>query len=70
MAWSWAHFSKGQKAACQKQRERLLTGHSKQKVLSHPCQCAREGIFTLLLGITPLETCLLINRYHFTLQSL
>jgi len=59
------HFSKGQKAACQKHRERLLTGHSKQKVLSHPCQCAREGIFTLLLGVTPLET-----WYRFTLQNL
>lgn len=55
VARTWVGFSKGKEATCQKcRRERLLSVHMKQMILSHICQYARQGIFKLLLGTKPL----------------
>lgn len=51
VAWRWVAFSKGKKTTCQKcRREKLLTVHTKQIILSLVYQCAGQGIFKLLLG--------------------
>lgn len=52
VACRWVGFSKGKQAACQKCRKDLSV-HMKQKILSHVCQYARQGIFKLLLDTKP-----------------